>query len=86
MSEFNKRKFEGQSLPLHSKRAYHGDVNPGREYVEPKVYQQPSYRYEGDSRRVRLAPSIGDSGSDLLGNMSRRLKALSHVGYGFAGH
>jgi hypothetical protein len=33
-------------LQVASKRQHRGDVNPGREYVEPRVYQQPSYGYE----------------------------------------
>jgi hypothetical protein len=41
-----KRKLEGQSLPLHTKRPYHGDVRPGEEYVEPKLYQQPNYSHD----------------------------------------
>lgn len=57
MSDFTKRKLEGQSLPLYSKKPYHGDVNPGREYVEPKLYQQPNYRYDSLSRKV--GPVLG---------------------------
>lgn len=48
----HKRRAE-QSLQVASKRHHLGDVNPGREYVEPRVYQQPSYAVEQDKQQVR---------------------------------
>lgn len=38
----NKRRAE-HTLQVANKRHHLGDVNPGREYVEPRVYQQPNY-------------------------------------------
>lgn len=38
----NKRRAE-HILQVANKRHHLGDVNPGREYVEPRVYQQPNY-------------------------------------------
>eukprot|EP00879_Flechtneria_rotunda_P027393 GHRR01029341.1.p1 GENE.GHRR01029341.1~~GHRR01029341.1.p1 ORF type:complete len:351 (+),score=108.74 GHRR01029341.1:127-1179(+) len=51
MSEYSKRKHDGQSLPLYNKRPYYGDVNPGTEYVEPKLYQQPHFVYDGQQHK-----------------------------------
>jgi hypothetical protein len=31
-------------------------VNPGREYIEPRVYQQPTYDYDSEPHQVN---SIG---------------------------
>ena len=35
------------ALALNAKRAYVGDVAPGREYVEPRIYQQPQLHAPG---------------------------------------
>ena len=34
-------------IELGAKRAHLGDVNPGKEYVEPRIYQQPVLDYDG---------------------------------------
>lgn len=47
----HKRRAE-QSLQVASKRHHLGNVNPGREYVEPRVYQQPSYALEQEQQQV----------------------------------
>lgn len=41
-----------QTLQVASKRQHVGDVNPGREYVEPRVYQQPNYDYDSEPHQV----------------------------------
>lgn len=44
MDRGSKRDASDLAVPLQAaKRAYLGDVNPGKEYVEPRIYQQPSY-------------------------------------------
>lgn len=50
MSEFSKRKLESHSVPVYNKRAYYGDVRPGQEYQEPKLYQQPQLSYEREAQ------------------------------------
>jgi len=58
MAEWNgseglgKRRAE-QTLQVASKRHHLGDVNPGQEYVEPRMYQQPNYLDEDQSHKVR---------------------------------
>lgn len=49
----NKRRAE-QILQVASKRHHLGDVNPGREYVEPRVYQQPNYSQDHQQHEVRV--------------------------------
>lgn len=43
----SKRPGEQLAINLAPKRAFVGDVAPGREYVEPKIYQQPSTQPAG---------------------------------------
>jgi hypothetical protein len=50
--EWNKRKHEGHSVSVHNKKPYYGDVRPGQEYQEPRLYQQPNYSYDDGRRRV----------------------------------
>ncbi|WIA29633.1 hypothetical protein OEZ86_012120 [Tetradesmus obliquus] len=46
----NKRQHEGYSVPVPNKRPYYGDVRPGQEYQEPRLYQQPNYSYDDAGR------------------------------------
>jgi hypothetical protein len=53
----NKRRAE-HTLQVANKRHHLGDVNPGREYVEPRVYQQPNYDpYDEQQQQVRASAS-----------------------------
>jgi hypothetical protein len=49
----SKRRAE-HTLQVASKRHHLGDVNPGREYVEPRVYQQPNYSCDHQQHEVRV--------------------------------
>jgi hypothetical protein len=45
-----------QDIHLNSKRTHVGSVNPGWEYVEPRVYQQPAHQqHEGPTSKVPAA-------------------------------
>lgn len=57
-------------LQVASKRQHLGDVNPGREYVEPRVYQQPSYGCEQQEQQQEQV-RCGDTVHQRAGN--RRL-------------
>jgi hypothetical protein len=50
--DWNKRKLEGHSVPVQNKKPYYGDVRPGQEYQEPRLYQQPNYSFDDAGRKV----------------------------------
>jgi hypothetical protein len=61
-------------IELNVKRAHLGDANPGKEYVEPRIYQQPVLNY-GDQHQVagrvvqaRPAQKSSSPRSSLLGD------------------
>jgi hypothetical protein len=45
------------SLAIAAKRQHVGDVNPAREYLEPKLYQQPVLSY-GDGEGGAGGPKV----------------------------
>jgi hypothetical protein len=47
---------EELAISLNAKRAFVGDVAPGREYVEPKIYQQPRHEAPTGGSQVKRAP------------------------------
>lgn len=47
-----KRRAEHTLQVPSTKRQHQGDVKPGWEYVEPRVYQQPNYSDEPQSHQV----------------------------------
>jgi hypothetical protein len=67
--DWNKRKHEGHSVPVHNKKPYYGDVRPGQDYHEPRLYQQPNYSYDDGGRKVRVATAAvaWDASPLLLG-------------------
>jgi hypothetical protein len=41
------------AMSLQTKRAFLGDVNPGREYKEPRIYQEPRHEEPSSAGEVR---------------------------------
>jgi hypothetical protein len=68
--DWHKRKHDGHSVPVHNKKPYYGDVRPGQEYHEPRLYQQPNYSYDDGGRKVSSNSSMSlDAIAPLSGQL-----------------
>jgi hypothetical protein len=54
---------DGQGISFKQGR-YHGMATPGREYIEPQIYQEPSFEEDDAHGRVRALSPHAPNPSD----------------------